>query len=117
MNTGTYSATLSEGIGDPAENVTASISENTFIINLLEVGADSVYYYRNFGVTSTGTVPIKVQSIFVNSPPNVAVLVTGIAAGDVIDPGETITGTVEMYTSAGGNYQVQVTIETVRWNQ
>jgi len=117
VETGTYDVELSPGTPDPSENVSCTIDGNTLNITITDA-AVGWYYYRNFDVHNTGTVPVKIESIAISSPAGVTTTVSGIAVDDVIEGGEMPLGTVNMQvTVAAESYNVQVTIDTVLWNQ
>jgi len=79
-------------------------------------------YYCDFSIQNGGTIPTQIQSISIfPSPSNeFAVNVSGVAKGDVIDPGQSVAGTVSISVSDQGkglDYDAWVTFVTVFWNQ
>lgn len=117
VETGTYGAQLSSGTPEPLANVSCIIDGNILDITITDAGI-GWYYYRNFDIHNIGTVPIKIQNITISSPAGVTTTVSGVSVNDVIEGGEMPLGTVNMQvTVVADSYNVQVTIDTVLWNQ
>ncbi len=118
LEMGTWGSKLNPGTEIPDAKVSCIIFGDTLNITIT---GDIVgwYYYQNFDIDNTGTVPIKIQSISISSPAGVNTTVSGISVNDVIDGGATSSpGTVNMEViTAPGIYNVQVTIDTILWNE
>ncbi len=114
LDMGDWGAELSPGI--PDEGVSCIIVGDTLQITITDATV-GWYYYTNFDIHNTGTVPVKIQSISISSPAGVTTTVSGISVDNVIDGGATLYGTVNMQVTAAGTYDVDVTINTVLWNQ
>ena len=117
VKTATWGSELSPGV--PSEGVSDVVGVDTLKLTITDASADAYYYYTDFDVHNTGTAAIKIQSISISSPGEVATTVTGDVYVDrVLDGGGTVLGTVEMYVdTAGDSYDITVTIDTVLWNQ
>jgi hypothetical protein len=117
VETGTYGSELSPGTPEPEANVSCIIDGNTLNITITDATV-GWYYYRNFDIHNNGTVPIKIESISISAPSEVTATVSDVHVDDVIEGGGTSFGTVNMeVTEAGDYYDLQVTIDTILWNQ
>jgi len=115
LEMGTWDAHLSPGV--PDAGVSCNIIGDTLYITITGATVGS-YSYTDFGVHNTGTVPVKIQSIPISSPPEVTTGVSGISVNNVIDGGATLYGTVNMEVTADGDYtNIQVEIDTILWTQ
>ena len=112
---GMWDSELSPGI--PDEGVSCIIYGNT--LHLTITGATvGLYQYTDFDIHNTGTVPVKIQSIWISSPAEVTTTVSGVYEDDVIDGGATSYGTVNMQVTMDGDYpNIQVEIDTVLWTE
>jgi hypothetical protein len=109
------------GLSDPVAtsvNITLSVVPPNILnvsVSYAKAGTD---YTGTFKVNNTGTVPINIESIDFDLPPNVTASVSGVSEGDQIDPGETKSASVSTSSSIDGNsYDFTVTFDFVLWNE
>jgi len=73
-----------------------------------------------FVITNDGTIPVKVSLNIANTNPEVDVSISGITAGQVINPGATATGVLNNVIAdsaeMNSNYSYSVTITAAQWN-
>ena len=79
-------------------------------------------YWAEFSHSNVGTIPFIIQSDIAPTdvPPDISVIVTGIAKGDQIDPQGTQQGRVSVTTGSSpppATFTIKVAIQVVQWNQ
>lgn len=114
---GYVAVVLSEGVS--SGNVTASIVGHTIDIEI-NAGGEGEYEYRDFGIHNTGTIPVKIQDIQIESSGGLAAEVSDVEVGTQIeqsgvDP-DTVYGTVAMTVPGAGTYTCKVTFYFIQWN-
>ena len=114
IETGSWGSELSPGTPDAGVSCIIDGNKLKITITAATVGP---YRYTNFDIHNTGTVPIKIQNISIFFPFEVPTTVSGVYENDVIDGGATAFGTVNMQVTVAGTHNVEVTIDTILWNQ
>ena len=117
VETGRWGGVLSEPV-PISQNITLSVAPpDTLNVSVSNAQANTEHT-GSFKVNNTGTVPIKIESIVFDLPPNVTASVSGVSAGDQIDPGETKSAGVSTSTPIGcKSYDFTVTFAFVLWNE
>lgn len=71
-------------------------------------------------ILNAGTIPVKVTAVNVNKPLEVDVAVSGIAVGDVINPGDSVEITTDQTVTQAAEelskYTYTVSLEFIQWN-
>lgn len=117
VETGFWVGVLSEPVSG-SENITLSVvPPNTLSVSVSYAQANHDYI-GSFKVNNTGTVPIKIENIVLAPPSGTTATVSGVSAGDQIDPGEMKSASVNTSTSIGcKSYDFTVTFTFVLWNE
>jgi hypothetical protein len=116
VETASWVGVLSEPLAT-SQNISLSVtSPDTLNVSVSHAHANT-QYTGSFKVNNTGTVPIKIESI-VFDPSDTTATVSGVSAGDQIEPGETKSAVVSTSTPIEGNsYDFTVTFAFVLWNE
>jgi len=76
-----------------------------------------------FSLVNVGTIPVKIQSIEIRNPneAEVNVYLKGLELGDQIDPGEGLSGELDIHVKQGAEqgatYTFSIRIFVVQWNE
>lgn len=109
------------GLSDPvatSENISLSVEPPGTLDVSVSHAQTGTEYTGTFKVINAGTVPINIESIVLDLPPNVTASISGVSEGDQIDPGETKSAGVSTSTSIDGrSYDFTVTFAFVLWNE
>ncbi|MFH1382486.1 MAG: hypothetical protein ABIH70_06275 [Chloroflexota bacterium] len=116
LETGVAEVELIAGI--PGAGVACTITQPDTLDIDVTAGAGGSYWYRDFYLSNTGSLPVKIQSIS-GSGAGVTVIVHDVQENDVIDAGsQSVYGDVEVQVPGAGTYNdIIVTITVVIWNQ
>lgn len=117
VETASWGGVLSDPVAT-SENITLSVAPpDTLGVSVSHAQAGTEYT-GTFKVNNAGTVPIKIESIVLDLPANVTADVSGVSAGDQIDPGETKSAGVSTSTPIEGkSYDFTITFAFVLWNE
>ena len=101
-----------------SQNITLDVEPPDILDVSVSNALANTAYTGSFEVNNVGTVPIRIGSIDFDLPPNVTASVSGVSAGDQIEPGETKSAIVSTSTPiAGKSYDFTVTFTFVLWNE
>jgi hypothetical protein len=123
MHTGYIEVALSPGACS-SNNISCSVSA-PHTLHIALTYPDPGTYTCGFTVDNTGTIPVKIQSIDIDSsgvPGDVGVSVSGVAEGDQIEQagvdGESVEGMVEVIVpeDSNGSFSFDATFSFVQWN-
>lgn len=117
VETASWGGVLSDPVAS-SENITLNVVPPDVLSVSVSHAQAGTEYTGTFAVNNAGTVPIRIKSIVLDLPPYVTASVSGVKAGDQIDPGETKYAGVSTSTSIGGrNYGFTVTFAFALWNE
>jgi len=97
--------------------------EITITEAVYKIGEVQVHYYCDYNILNTGTVPVKIQDIAIAGLPATGGVEVdpGVAAGEQIDPGQSLPFTAHVWltntNSEGQDFTVTITFTFVPWNQ
>jgi hypothetical protein len=115
--TGSWVGVLDEPVAI-SQNITLDVEPPDILDVSVSNALANTTYTGSFEVNNVGTVPIRIGSIDFDLPPNVTASVSGVSAGDQIEPGETKSAIVSTSTPiAGKSYDFTVTFTFVLWNE
>ena len=117
VETGRWVGVLSEPLGS-SHTITLSVAPPDTLNVSVSFAQANTEYTGSFKVNNTGTVPIKIGSIVFPLPPDVTASVSGVSAGDQVDPGGTKFASVSTSTPIEcKSYDFTVTFAFVLWNE
>jgi len=117
VETGSWVGVLDEPVAI-SQNITLSVTlPDTLNVSVSNAQANTPYT-GSFKVKNVGTVPIKIDSIVIDLPPDTTAIVSGVNVGDELDAGNTISAGVSTSTPVQGkSYDFTVTFTFVLWNE
>ena len=117
VETTSWGGSLSDPV-PTSQNITLSVAlPNTLEVSVSYAKANTPYT-GTFNVNNVGTVPIKIDSIDFVPPSGTTASISGVSAGDSLEPGETKPAGVSTSTSTEGKeYDFTVTFTFVLWNE
>ncbi len=117
VETTSWGGSLSDPV-PTSQNITLIVaSPNTLEVSVSYAKANTPYT-GTFNVNNVGTVPIKIDSIGFVPPSGTTVSISGVSAGDSLEPGETKPAKVSTSASTEGKkYDFTVTFTFVLWNE
>lgn len=117
VETGSWIGVLDEPVAI-SQNITLDVSPpDTLNVSVSNAQANTPYT-GSFEVKNVGTVPIKIDSIVYNLPPDTTAIVSGVNVGDELEAGNTISAGVSTSTPVQNkDYSFTVTFTFVLWNE
>lgn len=113
---------IDPGYDKNVADCTESVSEdgNSMTIAITN-GYPSYTCTVSYAFSNPGTIPVKLQSVTGNIPPELGVTQTGPGVGDQLDAGQSVTATIAIHVEQGAaqnaNYSLTKSFEWVQWNQ
>jgi len=117
VETASWGGSLSNPVPTSANITLSVVLPDTLNVSVSNAHANT-QYTGSFKVNNAGTVPMRIESIVLAPPSGTTATVSGVSAGDQIDPGETKSAVVSTSTPIGCmSYNFTVTFTFVLWNE